>query len=562
MKTIIHIQNTNTWKNVILIFIAILFSFKETIAQDSLSVTEKLAVTAKVWGFLKYYHPNVADGKYQWDEELFEILPKVRGASSNEELSQVFLNWIENLGKVKECKKCVRYSDKKYFNKNFDLEWINNKQVLTQPLSERLKFIEQNRHQGKKYYAASNKKIKNIKIINEKEYKGFEWTDENLRLLSLFRYWNIIEYFFPYKYQTEIDWDDILSHMIPKFLYPKSELEFSLAMTELAVSIDDSHTGLYTEKAREYFGKYWFPAMFKLIDEKAIITGFYNDSIARLNDLQIGDIITKVNGKNVQTIFNEKEKYISGSNISIKKNIAQYLIFNDTTESVKIEFIRNSITDTKIIKRYSSQDLNGKGQKSETYKILKQNIGYIDLAVLKIKDVSDTFEKLKSTKAIIIDIRNYPKGTLFSIANFISSTRNDFYKKIYPDLNYPGKFIWEHGNRFGNKNELLYKGKVILLVDERTQSQAEFTAMLLQTGDNVTTIGSQTSGANGDISNITMVGGYQTAFSGIGIFYPDGTETQRKGVKIDIEIKPTIDGITERKDEVLEKAIEFVISHE
>jgi C-terminal processing protease CtpA/Prc len=59
-----------------------------------------------------------------------------------------------------------------------------------------------------------------------------------------------------------------------------------------------------------------------------------------------------------------------------------------------------------------------------------------------------------------------------------------------------------------------------------------------------------------------MVGGYQTAFSGIGIFYPDGTETQRKGVKMNIEIKPTIEGIIERKDEVLEKAIEFVISHE
>ena len=42
--------------------------------------------------------------------------------------------------------------------------------------------------------------------------------------------------------------------------------------------------------------------------------------------------------------------------------------------------------------------------------------------------------------------------------------------------------------------------------------------------------------------------------SGIGILYPDGTETQRKGVKIDIEVKPTIEGIKAGKDELFEKA--------
>jgi carboxyl-terminal processing protease len=52
-----------------------------------------------------------------------------------------------------------------------------------------------------------------------------------------------------------------------------------------------------------------------------------------------------------------------------------------------------------------------------------------------------------------------------------------------------------------------------------------------------------------------MPGGAKTAISGIGIFYPDGTETQRKGVKIDIEITPTIKGIQERRDEILDKAL-------
>lgn len=97
------------------------------------------------------------------------------------------------------------------------------------------------------------------------------------------------------------------------------------------------------------------------------------------------------------------------------------------------------------------------------------------------------------------------------------------------------------------------------MVDENCQSQREFTAMCLQTGDNVTTIGSQTSGANGNVVIFNMVGGYKTQISGVGIFYPDGVESQRKRVKIDIVVNPTIEGIKNGKDEILDRAIKLAL---
>lgn len=141
--------------------------------------------------------------------------------------------------------------------------------------------------------------------------------------------------------------------------------------------------------------------------------------------------------------------------------------------------------------------------------------------------------------------------------NYITSQKRGFYKALEPDLDYPGRYIWTNTYQSGN-NKLKYTGKVILLVDENCQSQREFTAMCLQVGDNVTTIGGQTSGANGNVVIFNMVGGYKTQMSGAGIFYPDGTEAQRKGVKIDIEEKPTIEGVSEGKDEILDRAIEFI----
>ena len=128
---------------------------------------------------------------------------------------------------------------------------------------------------------------------------------------------------------------------------------------------------------------------------------------------------------------------------------------------------------------------------------------------------------------------------------------------VYSNVLYPGVFQWQKPMTYGSKNPDYYKGKVIILCNEGVQSHAEFTIMLLQTAPNAVTIGSQTSGADGNVSTIPFVGGGKCSMTGIGIFYPDGKPTQRVGVKVDIEVKPTIKGIREGRDEVLEKALEM-----
>ena len=47
-------------------------------------------------------------------------------------------------------------------------------------------------------------------------------------------------------------------------------------------------------------------------------------------------------------------------------------------------------------------------------------------------------------------------------------------------------------------------------------------------------------------------------FSGLGIYCPDGGETQCIGIVPDVKVKPTIRGIREGRDELIEKAIEII----
>jgi hypothetical protein len=48
-------------------------------------------------------------------------------------------------------------------------------------------------------------------------------------------------------------------------------------------------------------------------------------------------------------------------------------------------------------------------------------------------------------------------------------------------------------------------------------------------------------------------------FSGLGVYYPDGTAQQRTGIRIDVEVHPTVEGMRANRDEVLEQAISIAL---
>ncbi len=61
---------------------------------------------------------------------------------------------------------------------------------------------------------------------------------------------------------------------------------------------------------------------------------------------------------------------------------------------------------------------------------------------------------------------------------------------------------------------------------------------------------------DGNVSVAPLPGGHQTSISGLGIYYPDDSKTQRCGVRIDHPVFPTPEGVLAGRDEVLERALQ------
>lgn len=538
-------------KKTFLLLILICFSFNCLIAQQEISDTKKLATIAKIYGFLKYYHPEVGKGKYDWDNEFIKYLPQVLEANDKESLSKIYNNWINSLGKIEKCNNCD--SNQLLFDKNFNLSWTQDSEIFNSELTSKLKYIEENRFQGENFYVTSEP-VGTIKVTNEPIYQNFSYPTEEYRLLGLFKYWNIIEYFYPYKYLTDQKWDSVLTEMIPKFRSASNKDEYQSFVKELVAKLDDTHAwvSFNAEKVK------YLPIKISNIDNKAVVSGFYNDSLAKVNNLKLGDILLKINDINIPEETEKKSKYISGSNTNIKilQTYNEILLGKDSIITLTIE--RNNQIEKVQANRYNFDDFKyWNNPKAVKTKSINEKIGYINMASIKGADVSDLFKSFENKKVLIIDLRNYPAFIYKLFSKYLNSEKRDFSKIYSPNIDYPGMFRYKENLQTGIKNSKNFKGKIILLVNDESISRSEFTAMALQTADDVITIGNQTAGADGDVVIFEYIGGYKTAISGNGILYPDKTETQRKGIKIDIKIKPTIEGLKQGRDEILDKAIEL-----
>ncbi|MFP3834720.1 S41 family peptidase [Chryseobacterium sp. SIMBA_028] len=526
-----------------------------------LSENQKLESLCKVWGFLKYYHPYVAKGEINWDKQLLKKINEIENIHDKTELNNVYAAWLDSLGKVDECKECLLVENKTYFLKNFDLSWINNTSIFTETTAQKLRYIEQNRNIGNNHYIG--KGGRKIYFKNEDSY-GSKFTSSPISLLELFRYWNYVEYFFPYKYETDQNWNDVLREMIPKFLAVQNDKDYHLTLAELVAKIDDSHAFLFsTLISLNQYGNRKLPVEYSYAEGKLIITKINANRFHEKTPFNLGDVIYDINGKTIPQMVNSYGKYISASNSWGKVNkVKSKLLFNNM-DSISVKLERDGQNMEVMAKTYFIKDIViKKTSVPQKWKFWDQEkkIGYVNMGVITKEDLDEMYRNLRSTNSIIFDLRNYSKLTILPLSGLLLPQTTTYYQFNFPETNYPGKF-YSRKNSIGKKNPEYYKGNVIVLVDENTQSQAETTAMMFKQHPKSKIIGSNTSGANGDIIRF-KIADLDTCFTGLGAYYPDGRETQRIGIIPDILIKPTVGGIKNGKDEVLERALMYIKNNE
>jgi len=510
-----------------------------------------LFVLGKVWGFIKYHHPEITEGKISWDYELFRMLPRI----SNKDFDNELVKWINKLGAFKTTtQKLPKENEIKLLP---NTKWIFDTNFISSELSALLQKVNTADRSGSNYYIDLRRRVKNPEFTNEKVYSKMEYSDTGIKLLAVFRYWNMIEYFFPNRHLMDENWDTVLKEFIPTMVATKDQKEYTFTLLELIGKIQDTHANIwrYNEVISDYFGQNIAPIGLKFVENKAVVVKLHDEF--KDGNLQIGDVILAVNGIKVEDWIKNNLKYFPASNYPTQLRDVARKMLRSNDNSVQLTIENNSVIKDVVVSTIKYKFFR---DEPISHTIINENIGYIYPGTLKKGEIDDIMVKFLDKKGLIVDLRCYPSDFIvFSLSNYLLDEKKDFVKFTTGDIKTPGLFTFRGGEmQVGGKNKDYFKGKVIKLVNEETQSQAEYSAMALRVAPNAIVLGSTTAGADGNVSGITLPGNIFTYISGIGVITPDGSETQRIGIIPDVKLEPTINGIREGKDELLEKAIELI----
>jgi hypothetical protein len=522
--------------------------------------TDHLTLLGMVWGFLKYRHASVVGGKVQWDFELFRVLPSVLAAPDKPALLRTLTQWVEKLGVPAGCNPCAQPPKDAVLRPN--RAWIQDTTLLGAKLSRELQNIDTLRAPGvSQFYVTQVPGVGNPVFPQELAYQTMHPPDAGFRILALLRFWNIIEYWYPNREIIGEDWRTVLHDELPRLVAASTWDAYRLELLALIARVHDTHANLWSSlDVRPPRGACAWPVAVRFVEGRPIVAAFSDTVAGPGSGLAIGDAIVAVAGQRVDSLVEAWLPYYAASNrVTQLRDIGRSLPKGDCGKGpVSVDRHGQSLTldvpRTPLGQQSLTHDRLG-----ETFQLLSPDVAYLKLSTIRAADVPGYIERASGTRGLIIDIRNYPKEfVVFALGGHLVSEPTPFARFTVGALQDPGAFTWTEPVVLQPLTPR-YQGEVVILVDEVSVSSAEYTAMAFRAVPGAVVVGSTTAGADGNVSPIPLPGGLQTMISGIGVFYPSKKPTQRVGIVPDVVVTPTINGIMEGRDEVLEAAVRRIL---
>jgi C-terminal processing protease CtpA/Prc len=399
----------------------------------------------------------------------------------------------------------------------------------------------------------------------EKNYSDQPYPSAEYRMLAAARIWAVFHYFHPYKHLYGEDWNAVLTEFLPKMARAENARDYHLAVAEMVARTRDTHCYVGSGELSEVYGVAPPPIEVRWIESRPVVTRILDASLKE--SVRPGDVVTRIDGAPSQNRVDELSPRLAASTPQSMMNRVMQLLLNGRHLSrvrVGLQSAGGSEREIELLRDAENMSLFRPSRTGEAFRLINDKLGYVDLERLSNAQVDAMFDKLGSTDFLIMDMRGYPQGTAWSIVPRLSEKTSPVAAQFRRNLlsaegvegNNINSFLFEQ--RIPATGKPRYRGKTVMLIDERAISQSEHSGLFYKAANGTVFVGSLTTGANGDVTYFYAPGGIRINFSGHDVRWPDGRQLQRVGLIPDIEVRPTIEGIRTGRDEVLERAIAYV----
>jgi hypothetical protein len=541
----------------IITILLLLSVFNLSAKTDTANEIEKYTLFIKSYGLAIYFTPHKGYKTEDWEKFLLQSIHELNQIKN----TQNSLEAINNLYKKINIPIQIDTIENKILDKKNKIKtdtyyWKHTGLGLGKDkLPNITKLITAGYKSNIETQNNSYTKYENINLINEyychfplysnqiTELKKLELTETKFskrdRDFALLTYvWNLYNYFYPYSTDLEISWDKHLQEAINSLL---NNEEISDVLSKLNIVLNDAHSYIAIDsknKGLTFVKRSYYPINFEYLDNKVVVSSISKDYHTTVN---IGDILTNIDDKKIDTIISNLTKTYSGKHETAihsviegwsKQGFLSSLFNAFPSDSLKLTFsdkqeLQKEIVLSKtanIYQKYSDQILEVDGYY------------YIDAGEVNYKEFKKMYKSIELSKGIVFDLRSHPTYSFTRILSHFTKIDLVLDNLFTAITTSPRKDSTEYESVVGFKIKSSKKQintPAYFIIGPGLYSYGESCIHLINKGNLGLTIGDNTGGCNGDM-NFNRIFNTTLAWTGKKVLNNEGEVFQGIGYKPDI----------------------------
>ncbi|WP_400263070.1 S41 family peptidase [Sphingobacterium sp. SG20118] len=378
------------------------------------------------------------------------------------------------------------------------------------------------------------------------------------RLANVIRIWNVFRIAYVYNTFTEQEQDDLLRSTLSRMIKATSIEDYYDTIWQMLGQYQDSHI-FFSMNSIESAYKWMAPLTVMPLEGRFYIKKIHDKTLK--NMVSIGDEVIAVDNKPIAEVVAKFKNRTSGSEANRLLRTAFFILSGaeGSEATIKLRNPKNNNVRDIVTKRTFQEQNIFQGTsfvQNRNNRLVDSNIYYFDYTQSGYTDTLLRFIDDPS-KTVIFDLRGYISSQMLESSMISKLIRDTVIQKnmnawhiLSPDKK---EFVSEqHTYTPENKGP---KAQFFFLADASTQSAPESFLDIMKYWHIGEIIGTPTSGANGTINYLELIGNTSVTFSGVKVLNSDGSQHHLLGVKPDYYIDYSLDDIITERDPMLEKAI-------